>query len=151
MASDEFHLRKKINSTQILSENWRGKKKLYKLLFFFFLRPSIAWYQTRWKYYKKSKYSHALIVVALLLHHVRHFCYNMDSIPQGSSIHGISQARILEWVAISFTSGSSWPRGWTHISCLKGLFFTTEPPGKPMPSLIYMKKNSKQILANWIQ
>ena len=34
----------------------------------------------------------------------------------GSSFHGISQARILEWVVISFSGGSSWPTGWTHVS-----------------------------------
>ena len=33
-------------------------------------------------------------------------------------VHGIFQARILEWVAISFSRGSSWPRDWTHISCI---------------------------------
>ena len=38
--------------------------------------------------------------------------------PPGSSVHGISQARILEWVAISFSKGSSQPRGWTQISCI---------------------------------
>ena len=38
--------------------------------------------------------------------------------PPGSSLHGISQARVLEWVAISFSRGSSWPRDWTHISCV---------------------------------
>ena len=36
--------------------------------------------------------------------------------PLGSSVHGISQARILEWVAISFSRGSSQPRNWTHVS-----------------------------------
>ena len=36
----------------------------------------------------------------------------------GSSVHGISQARVLEWVAISFSRGSSWPRDWTCISCV---------------------------------
>ena len=36
----------------------------------------------------------------------------------GSSVHGTSQARILEWVAISFSGGSSWPRDWTHVSCI---------------------------------
>ena len=36
--------------------------------------------------------------------------------PPGSSVHGISQARILEWVAISFSRGSSWPRNRTHVS-----------------------------------
>ena len=48
----------------------------------------------------------------------------MDYSPQGSSVHGISQARILEWVAISFSRGSSWPRNWTYISCIAGRFFT---------------------------
>ena len=47
--------------------------------------------------------------------------------PPGSSIHGISQARILRWVAISFSRGSSQPRDQTHIACLVCRFFTTEP------------------------
>ena len=38
------------------------------------------------------------------------FCDLMDCSPLGSSVHGISQARILEWIAISFSRGSSWPR-----------------------------------------
>ena len=42
----------------------------------------------------------------------------MDCSPPGSSVHEISQARILEWVAISFSKGSSQPRGRTHISCI---------------------------------
>ena len=37
--------------------------------------------------------------------------------PPGSSVHGILQARILGWVAISFSRGSSWPRDWTQ--CLR--------------------------------
>ena len=51
----------------------------------------------------------------------------------GSSVHGISQGRILVGVAISYSRGSSWPRDWTCISlssALAGRFFTTEPPGK---------------------
>ena len=40
----------------------------------------------------------------------------MDCTPPGSSVHGISQARILEWVAISFSRGSSQPRNWTQVS-----------------------------------
>ena len=43
-------------------------------------------------------------------------CDPMDCSPLGSSVHEISQARILEWVATSFSSGSSWPRGWNCIS-----------------------------------
>ena len=51
--------------------------------------------------------------------------------PPGSSVHGIFQARILKWVAISFSRGSFWPRGRTRISCIAGRFFTDEPLGKP--------------------
>ena len=55
----------------------------------------------------------------------------MDCSPPGSSVHGILQARILEWVAISFSRGSSCTRDRTWVSCTAGRFFTTEPPGKP--------------------
>ena len=41
-----------------------------------------------------------------------------DCSPPGSSVYGICQARILEWVAISYCRGSSWPRDWTYISCI---------------------------------
>jgi len=44
--------------------------------------------------------------------------------PAGSSVCRILQARILEWVAISYSRGSSWPRDWTCISCIAGRFFT---------------------------
>ena len=53
----------------------------------------------------------------------------MDYSPSGSSVHEISQARILEWIAISFPRGSSWPRDWIRISCTAVGFFTTEPHG----------------------
>ena len=42
----------------------------------------------------------------------------MDCSPPSSSVHRISQARTLEWVAISFSRGSSWPRDRTHVSCI---------------------------------
>ena len=42
-------------------------------------------------------------------------CNPMDCSPPGSSVHGIFQARILEWVAISSSRGSSQSRGWTHL------------------------------------
>ena len=44
-------------------------------------------------------------------------CDPMHGSPPGSPDHGISQARLLEWVAISCSKGSSWPRDLTHISC----------------------------------
>ena len=78
-------------------------------------------------------------------------CDPMDCSLRGSSIHGIFQARVLQWVAISFSGGSSQPRDQIWVSCiasrcfyclshkpmslappaLAGRFFTTEPPGKP--------------------
>ena len=53
-------------------------------------------------------------------------CDHMDCSPPGSSVHGIFQARILEWVATSFSRGSSWPRDQTRVSCIVGIFFTTD-------------------------
>ena len=51
-------------------------------------------------------------------------CDTMDSSPPGSSVHGIFQARILDWIAISFSKGSSQPRNRSHVSCISGRFFT---------------------------
>ena len=51
-------------------------------------------------------------------------CDSMDCSPPGSSVHGILQPRILEWVAISFFRGSSRPRNWTPVFCIAGRFFT---------------------------
>ena len=48
----------------------------------------------------------------------------MDCSLPGSSVHGILQARILEWVAIPFSRGSSQPRDRTQVSCIAGGFFT---------------------------
>ena len=45
-------------------------------------------------------------------------CDPMDCSAPGSSVRRIFQARILEWVAISFSRGSSWPRDWTQVSCI---------------------------------
>ena len=46
-----------------------------------------------------------------------------DCSPPGSSLHGILQAKVLEWGAISFSRGSSWPRDWTLVSCIPGRHF----------------------------
>ena len=57
-------------------------------------------------------------------------CDPMDGSLTGFSVHGISQARILKWVAISFSRGSSQPRDQTQVSCTEGRFFTNWA-GKP--------------------
>ena len=51
-------------------------------------------------------------------------CNPMGYSLPGSSVHGILQARILEWVAIPFSGRSSLPRDWTWVSCIAGQFFT---------------------------
>ena len=83
-------------------------------------------------------------------------CDPMDCSLLGSSVYGIFQARILEWVAMPFSRGSSWPRGQTCVSyssCTAGRFFTTELLGKPLIVLniiiwkyyyLYMVKPSDQ-------
>ena len=72
----------------------------------------------------------ALAHVVYLLQSCLTLCDTMDCSPPGSSVHGIFQARRLEWVAISFSRGSFGPRDGTCVSCLAGRFFTTELPGK---------------------
>ena len=62
-------------------------------------------------------------------------CDPMDYSLPDSSVRGILQARILAWVAISFSRGSSEPGDRTCVSCIAGEFFTTEPPGKPLRSM----------------
>ena len=51
-------------------------------------------------------------------------CDPMDCSLPDSFAPGISQARVLQWVAISFSRGSSWPRDWTQVFCLAGRHFT---------------------------
>ena len=63
---------------------------------------------------------------------VSDFCDPMDCSPPGFSVHGISQARILEWVAISFSRGFFPTQGSNlHLLTLGGGFFMAEPPEKP--------------------
>ena len=51
-------------------------------------------------------------------------CDPMEHSSLGSSVYGILQARILEWVAIPFSRKSSWPRDWTQVSRIVGRRFT---------------------------
>ena len=58
----------------------------------------------------------------------------MDCSSPGSSVHGIFQAKVLEWVAISFSRGSSQPRDQTQVSCIIEDALPSELPGKPLLS-----------------
>ena len=56
----------------------------------------------------------------------------MDCSPQGFSVYGILQARILEWVAIPFSSGSSWPRGRSQVPHIAGILYHLSYQGSIM-------------------
>ena len=67
------------------------------------------------------------------------FCDHMDRSLTDSSVHSVLQVRILEWVAISYSRGSSWPRDWTHVSCISctaGGFLTAIPSGLPSENFV---------------
>ena len=66
-------------------------------------------------------------LVVLVVQSYQTLCDPMNCSPPGSSVHGFSEASILEWAASSSSKGSSWFRDWTHISCIGSGFFTTEP------------------------
>ena len=73
-------------------------------------------------------------------------CSPMACSLPGSSVLGIFQARILEWVAIPYSCGSSQPRDQTQVSCSSYIgrqILTTAPPGKHL--MIYRQNNNKQL------
>ena len=76
----------------------------------------------------------------------------LDCSPPSSSIHGILQAKILEWVAMASSRGSSQPRGQTYFSgssCIGGGFFTIEPWGKPRKRLQILRIGLIKIHNPW--
>ena len=84
----------------------------------------------------------------------------MDCSLPGSSVCGILQARILEWVAIPFSRGSSQPRDRNHISCIAGGFFTVwvtrEATSKPLPLDTHYSRSgfsecSSNITQEWLK
>ena len=58
-------------------------------------------------------------------------CDPMDYSPPGSSVLGIPQVRMLEWITMPSSRGSSRPRDGTCVSCIAGRILTAELPGKP--------------------
>ena len=76
-------------------------------------------------------YTHRCIWLLAQLFSRVWLCEPMDCSPAGSSVHGISQARILECVTISYSRGSSWPRDRTLPPALQAESLMSEPSGKP--------------------
>ena len=93
--------------------------------FFFFFRKKGKWQQlcvcfsnkgNIWIQMKENESEVAQLCLT--------FCDPIDCSLSGSSVHGIFQARILEWGAISFSRRSSWPRDWTQVSRIVSRHFT---------------------------
>ena len=84
--------------------------------------------KTRWVKYQRC----GLACCACVLSRVRLFWDPMEYSPPGSSVHRISQARILEWIAISSSRESSRPRDWTHVSWISALAGSSQEV-KPVP------------------
>ena len=79
------------------------------------------------------------VLVALIL------CDPMDCSPPGSSVHGNLQARILEWVAVPFSRGSSQHRVEPASPALQADSLPSEPPGKPLTLPNYTFKMAKMV------
>ena len=76
-------------------------------------------------------------------------CDPMDCSSPGSSVHGILQARILEWVAVPSSRGSSPPRVWTrisYVSCIgRRVLLPRVSPGKPRLHIQFLRQLEMQI------
>ena len=79
-----------------------------------------------------------------MLRHVHLLCDPMDCSPPGSSVHGILPARVLEWVAIPFSRGSSWPREQTRVSCIAGRLYIVWVMREATKNTV-LKTNSYQV------
>ena len=74
-------------------------------------------------------------------------CNPIDCSPPGSSVHGIPQVRILEYVAMSSSKWSSW---WTHVSCIAGDSLLQSSWGSPLQSLLKSMYIESVILSNYL-
>ena len=82
-------------------------------------------------------YVHACSVASILCNSLQSHYSTL-----GSSVHGSLQVRILDWVAISYSKGSSQPRDQTNVSCIAGRVFTTETKGKLKESYMTEQLNT---------
>ena len=88
---------------------------------------------------KPNIYIHMYIFVYIVLvsNHVQIFCDPTDHSPAGSSVHGTSQVRKLEWAVISFSRRSSWPRSNLQLLRAQVGSLPFEPPGKHFFQWLY--------------
>ena len=96
-----------------------GEKVKYGITYrLWALANGLAWWSGIWKQNDWGKNVSLLVAQSCLT-----LCNPMECSPPGFSVHGISQARTPEWVAIPFSKGSSWPRDQIQVSCIASRFF----------------------------
>ena len=99
------------------------QETLKTLLQYHSSKSSILWYSAFFIVELSHPYTTAGKTVKVKVKSCPTLCDPVDCNPPGSSVHGILQARILEWVAISFSRGSSQPRDQTRVSRIVGRRF----------------------------
>ena len=97
-------------------------------------RPEVKWSEVKWNELAQSCPT---------------LCDPMDCSLPGSSLHGILQARVLEWVAIAFSRGSSWPRDWTQVSRIPGRGFNLWAT-REAPKVDYWLENPQSSVTSFI-
>ena len=98
-----------------------------------------------------NKSSLNFLMLGLVTESCLTLCDSMDCRPPGSSVHGALQARILEWVTMPSSRGSSQPKDWTQVSCITGRFFTIWAT-RELSSHVWMWELAQKegwVLKNW--
>ena len=116
-----------------------------KFHFFWSCDPELgSWMQLVFYLYFVSRWSHSVLLTTNIIYSLMcscaqplqpclTLCYPMDCRLPGSSVHGILQTRILEWVAMPSSRGSYQPKDWTCISCInKWIFYPLIQLGSPV-------------------
>ena len=108
-----------------MRRGWEGKNRST------LLKGSFTIGNTLYIYIFIILYIYIYICFELVTQSCLTLCDPVDCSPPGSSVHGILQARILEWVAISFSRGSFQPRDWTHLPHFRESFYQLSHQGSP--------------------
>ena len=110
---------------------------------FIFFSGMDIWWKIKFKIFKIKCKTHLCLVVVCVCVLVTQSCLTLcnptDHIPPGSSVHEILQARIVGWVATSFSRRSSQPRDRTRVSCIADRYFTVNYSGSHFSQMYKIK------------
>ena len=109
---------------------------LYKMFYLdiFIVKNLIFNVKSIYIWYTHTHIYVCVCVVCLVTHSCLTICTLVDCSPLGSSVHGIFQARLLEWAAIPFSTGFSRPRNWTSLLHCRWILYQLIYQGSPYVS-----------------